>query len=93
MPGRDLTNFAPPLLYNRAENRHRRVRVLAVKVYLVDKHWEADARAWVVKDRREAQMIVYPVKERWDAQTCLYLVPRRQDAELKIFFARNPAET
>lgn len=65
---------------------------MAVKVFLVDKTWEADVRAWIVRDRREAQMIVFPVKERWEAQTKLYLVPRQQDAELKVFMAKSVTE-
>lgn len=62
---------------------------MAVKVFLVDKTWEADVKAWVVRDRREAQMVVYPVSESWDAQTRLFLVPRREDAELKVFLAKS----
>jgi|GEM_PF-1259965 len=66
--------------------------ILAVKVFVVDKTWEADVKAWIVRDRREAQMVVYPVKESWDAQTRIFLVPKKQDADLKIFMAKSVTE-
>ena len=65
---------------------------MAVKVYWVNRDWEADMRACVVKNRQDAQMVVYPVRESWDAQTKLYLVPNQQDAELKVYVAQDPGE-
>lgn len=65
---------------------------MAVKVLLVEKKWEADIRAWIVKDKRDAQMVVYPVRERWEAQAKLYLVPNQQDAELKVYVAKSIGE-
>ena len=65
---------------------------MAVKVYLVDKHWEADARAWVVKDRREAQMIVYPVKELGRPDLPVF-GSQKTGRRAEDIFARNPAET
>lgn len=65
---------------------------MAVKVFLVNKSWEADVRAWVVKDRRQAQMVVYPVVNRWDAQTRLFLVAKPQDADVKVFVAKDAQE-
>jgi hypothetical protein len=80
------------IVYKMAVLSDRGGKVLAVKVLFVDKKWEADVCACIVKDRREAQMVVFPVQERWDAQTSIYLVPKEQDAELKVYIASSPAE-
>ncbi|MTI95296.1 MAG: hypothetical protein FH749_07385 [Firmicutes bacterium] len=65
---------------------------MAVKVFMVDKSWEADMRACIVRDRRDAQMVIYPVQQRWDAQTKLFLVPKPQDADLKVYVAKDIRE-
>ena len=64
---------------------------MAVKVLIVEKEWQADVCACIVKDPKEAQMVVFPVQERWDAQTSIYLVPNR-DAQLKVYITNNPCE-